>query len=52
MLPNISPDSYFYLQLAIASLFAIFLITISWGTKTKYFKDYGRIERKNKKKKG
>lgn len=51
MLPNISPDSYFYLQTAVASLFAIFLITVFWGTKTKYFKDYGRIKR-NKKKKG
>ena len=51
MLPNISPDSYFYLQVAVVSLIAIFLTTLFWGTKTKYFKDYGQIKR-NKKKKG
>lgn len=51
MLPSISPDSYVYLQFAIVFLFAIFVITISWGTKKKYFKDYGEIKRSNKKKK-
>jgi len=49
---NISPDSYIYLQIAIASLFAIFVVTIFWRTREKYFKDYGDIKRSNKKKKG
>ena len=52
MLPNISPDSYIYLQIAVVSLFAIFISTLFIGTKKKYFKDYGEIKRSNKKKKG
>ena len=48
---NISPDSYIYLQIAIASLFGIFLVTLFWGTKKKYFNDYGNIKI-NKKNKG
>ena len=46
---NISPDSYIYLQVAIASLFAIFVVALFWGTKKKYFKDYGNIKRNKKK---
>jgi hypothetical protein len=30
---NISPDAFFYFKAAVATLFIIFLITISWGTK-------------------
>ena len=48
----INPDAYAYLQIAIASLFTIFLIAMFWGTRKKYFKDYGDIKRSNKKKKG
>jgi nitrogen fixation-related uncharacterized protein len=48
----INPDTYVCLQIAMVSLFAIFVITIFWGTRKKYFKDYGDIKRSNKKKKG
>ena len=46
MLPNISPDSYIYLKLALAGLFTLSLVYVFGETKNKYFKDYGKIERK------
>jgi hypothetical protein len=46
MFPNISPDGYIYLQLAFAGLFVISLVCLFSDTKNKYFKDYGKIERK------
>ena len=47
---NVSPEASFYFEVAVVSLFAIFLLTIFWGTKMKYFKDYGEIKRSKKKK--
>ena len=47
---DVSPEAYFYFKVAVTSLFTIFVITIFWGTKTKYFKDYGEIKRSEKKK--
>ena len=47
---NISPDTYIYFKIAMGSLVTLFLLTIFWGTRTKYFKDYGDIKRSKKKK--
>lgn len=46
MLPNISPDTYIYLKLALAGLFTLSLIYVFGETKNKYFKDYGKIKRR------
>ncbi len=46
MLPNISPDTYIYLKLALAGLLSLFLTYAYFNTRSKYFKDYGSIKRR------
>tara|TARA_B100000029_G_scaffold406131_1_gene406684 strand:- start:597 stop:755 length:159 start_codon:yes stop_codon:yes gene_type:complete len=52
MLPNISPDTYIYLKVALAGLLATFLTSVYFKTRRKYFKDYGSIKRKKTDKEG